>query len=125
MREKVKDKGRLEHILQACTTLLDNKDKYDFETAKNDPVIFYGFVKLVEIIGEASYMLTKEFCTEHPQVPWSAIVGMRHVLVHGYYTIEPIDLWKTIQNDIPTLQSQILNLLETVDFPEEPQIRNL
>lgn len=119
MREKVKDKGRLEHILQACTTLLDNKDKYDFETAKNDPVIFYGFVKLVEIIGETFYMLTKEFRTEHPQVPWSAIVGMRHVLVHGYYTIEPIDLWKTIQNDIPTLQSQILNLLETVDFPEE------
>lgn len=37
MREKVKDKGRLEHILQACTTLLEYKDKYDFETAKGDP----------------------------------------------------------------------------------------
>ena len=36
MREKVRDKGRLEHILQACTTLLEYKDKYDFETAKSD-----------------------------------------------------------------------------------------
>lgn len=119
MREKVKDKGRLEHILQACTTLLEYKDKYEFETAKDDPVIFYGFVKLVEIIGEASYMLTKEFRTEHPEIPWPAIVGMRHVLVHGYYTIEPIDLWKVVQNDIPVLRPQIAHLLETVDFPEE------
>lgn len=119
MREKVKDKGRLEHILQACDTLLEYKDKYDFETAKDDPVIFYGFVKLVEIIGEASYMLTKEFRAEYSQVPWQAMVGMRHVLVHGYYTIEPIDLWRTIRNDIPVLRSQISHLLETVDFIEE------
>ena len=119
MREKVRDKGRLEHILKACTTLLEYKDKYDFETAKSDPVIFYGFVKLVEIIGEASYMLTKEFRAEHPQIPWKAMVGMRHVLVHGYYTIEPIDLWKTIQNDISDLRDKIAYLLDTVDFPEE------
>ncbi len=119
MRERVRDKGRLEHILQACNTLLEYKEKYDYETAMTDHVVFYGFVKLVEIIGEASYMLTKEFRAEHNQLPWDAIVGMRHVLVHGYYTIEPIDLWKTIENDIPVLKPQIEELLDTVDFPEE------
>ena len=31
MREKVRDKGRLEHILQACNDLLTSKDKYKFE----------------------------------------------------------------------------------------------
>ncbi len=119
MRETVRDKGRLEHILQACNILLEYKDKYDYEAAKAAPVIFYGFVKLVEIIGEASCMLTKEFRAEHPQLPWAAMVGMRHVLVHGYYTIEPIDLWKTIENDIPVLKPQIEELLNTVEFPEE------
>lgn len=119
MREKVKDKGRLEHILLACNTLLEYKSKYSYETATADKVIFFGFVKLVEIIGEASYMLTKEFRAEHNELPWTAMVGMRHILVHGYYTIEPIDLWKAIENDIPVLKPQIEHLLNTVDFPEE------
>lgn len=119
MREKVRDKGRLEHILQACTTLLEYKDKYDFETAKSDPVIFYGFVKIAEIIGEASYMTTKEFRAEHTEIPWQPMIALRHVLVHGYYTIKPKQLWNIIENDIPVLRPQIAHLLETVDFPEE------
>lgn len=41
MREKVKDKGRLEHILQACNDLLASKDKYTFDAVKDDPIIFY------------------------------------------------------------------------------------
>ena len=58
--------------------------------------VYYGFVKHVEIIGEAVYMLSKEFREAHPEVEWEAIEGMRHVLVHGYYQIEPDQLWDTI-----------------------------
>lgn len=47
MREKVKDRGRLEHILQCCNNLLNNRDKYVFEEIKDDPIIFYGFVTIV------------------------------------------------------------------------------
>ena len=61
MREKVRDKGRLEHILQCCVKLIAYKDQYVLDDLKDNSLIFYGFVKLVEIIGEAAYMLTKEF----------------------------------------------------------------
>ncbi|HIX85999.1 MAG TPA: DUF86 domain-containing protein, partial [Candidatus Parabacteroides intestinigallinarum] len=61
----------------------------------------------VEIIGEAVYMLTKEFKTAHPEVEWDVIEGMRHVLVHGYYKINPRQLWNTIENDIPELKLMI------------------
>ena len=104
MREKIKDKGRLEHILRAIEVLMANKDKHTFEEVLEDPIIFYGFVKHVEIIGEAVYMLTKGFRDAHPEVEWDVIEGMRHVLVHGYYKIKPIQLWNTIENDIPVLK---------------------
>ena len=42
MREKVKDKGRLEHILQACNDLLASKDKYTFDAVKDDPIMAIG-----------------------------------------------------------------------------------
>ena len=87
MREKIKDKGRLEHILNSINILLENKDKRSFEEVINDPILFYGFVKHVEIIGEAVYMLTKEFRETHPEVEWEVIEGMRHVLplIEKYY----------------------------------------
>lgn len=107
MREKVKDKQRLEHILDAINVLIDNKGKHTYEEVVSDPIIFYGFVKHVEIIGEAVYMLTKEFRDNHPEVEWEVIEGMRHVLVHGYYKIKPKQLWNTIEQDIPELKPLI------------------
>ena len=104
MREKIKDKGRLEHILSSIDIILNNKNRYEYEDVINDPIIFYGFVKHVEVIGEAVYMLTKEFRETHPDVEWDVIEGMRHVLVLGYYKIRPNQLWNTIENDIPKLK---------------------
>ena len=61
----------------------------------------------MEVIGEAVYMLTKEFRESHCDVNWRQIEKMRHVLVHGYYTIAPESLWDTIQADIPELKPWI------------------
>lgn len=107
MRERVKDQGRLEHIATAINVLLEHKDKYTYEEVVGNPILFYGFVKHVEIIGEAVYMLSKEFRDAHPEVDWDVIEGMRHVLVHGYYQIKPKQLWDTIENDIAELKPHI------------------
>lgn len=117
MREKVKDKGRLEHIRMAIEQLLTYKEQYIFDDVKNNPVVFYGFVKLVEIIGEAVYMLTKEYREAHQEINWRQIEAMRHVLVHGYYTIDPQTLWDTIECDIPKLKPIIEKLL--AEYNEE------
>lgn len=110
MREAIKDKGRLEHILSAINILLENKGRYSYEEVTTNPILFYGFVKHVEIIGEAVYMLTKEFRESHNEVDWDSIEGMRHVLVHGYYKIKPKQLWNTIEIDIPELKPIIEKL---------------
>ena len=111
MREPIRDKERLEHILQAIDNLQEGSKRYTLEQAEKDTIIFHGFVKQVEIIGEATYMLTKEFRASHPEVEWEAIEGMRHVLVHGYYQIEPDQLWDTVDKDIPLLKPQIEKIL--------------
>ena len=114
MREQIKDKGRLKHILNAIDIILNNKSRFTFEQIENDPIVFYGFVKQIEIIGEAVYMLTKEFRNSHPELDWQAIEGMRHVLVHGYYKIKPDRVWTTIQTDIPALRPFIVRYIENL-----------
>lgn len=112
MRETSKDKCRLEHILDACNILLARKKTDTLESIQQDPIKFYGYVKLIEIIGEATYKLTKEYRLNHPQLPWKMMEGMRHVLVHDYYKISPLKLWITICNDIPILKPEIEKLLQ-------------
>ena len=112
MRERIRDKERLVHILTAIDNLTEGSKRYTVEDAEKDTIIFYGFVKQVEIIGEATYKLTKEFRAEHPDVEWDVMEGMRHVLVHGYYEITPHKVWHVIHNDLPTLRPQIEKFIE-------------
>lgn len=112
MREKIRDRGRLEHILDAIKGVEEYKAQYTFEDVSKNRLIFYGFTKFVEIIGEAVYMLSDEFRTAHGDVNWRQIERMRHVLVHGYYTIDPETLWETIEHDIPELKPWVEKYLE-------------
>ena len=64
------------------------------------------------IIGEAAYKLTKEFIASHPEVPWRDIINMRHVMVHGYYQINPSILWETINNDLVSLKEAVEQYLK-------------
>jgi putative toxin-antitoxin system, antitoxin component len=118
MREKIRDKDQLRHILDAVCVILERKGHYTLEEIQENPIVFFGFVKHVEIIGEAVYMLTQEFRTSHPEVEWDVIEGMRHVLVHGYYKIKPKQLWLTMENDIPKLKPWIELYLRETDSVE-------
>ena len=104
MRDALKDIGWIQHMHEMAVLLETEKDKHSIEAIINDRVLFYGLSKMVEIIGEAAYMITKDYKQEHLELPWRQIEGMRHILVHGYFSISPEVLWDVIQNDIPVLR---------------------
>ncbi len=58
MREPIRDKNRLQHILQAIDTILDRIDGVAFEDLINDKMLFGGIVYYTLIIGEAAYKLS-------------------------------------------------------------------
>ena len=107
MREKIKDFDRLQHIKESIDNVFEFMEGKTVNDLSNDKLLFYGVVKNVEIIGEAAYMLTKEFIASHPETPWIDIIGMRHILVHGYYTASPLFIWDTYKNDLDVLKQQI------------------
>lgn len=115
MRESLRDPVRLDHIKDAIERLLafmEGKTILDLET---DPLLFFAVVKNFEIIGEAAYKLTHEFCDSHPETPWSDIIRMRHILVHGYYKVQARQMMHAYENDIPALYKQIKAYLQEID----------
>lgn len=80
MREQTKDKGRLQHIVKYSTNVEEMTAGITYEDFSHDKIRYYAVMKNIEVVGEAAYMLTKEFTALHPELPWSQIIGMRHVL---------------------------------------------
>ena len=116
MRELAKDKGRLEDIVEYSSNVLSIVEAVDFEHFENDILVYYSTMKNVEIVGEAAYMLTKEFKAGHPEIPWKQVEGMRHVLVHGYSQVLPRILWNTAKQDIPEIKKQAEKYLNDIDW---------
>lgn len=111
MREPIRDKGRLEHILQAINTIQETTASVTYEAFCNDKILYGAMVYYTMIIGECAYMLSPEFKETHPETPWADIAGMRHHLVHGYYQVNKRDVWDVIENDLQTLKEQIKNYI--------------
>lgn len=114
MRDSSKDKTRLLHILEAIDNINEFKQGILYDDFVQNKVLKYAIFYNVTIIGEAAYKLSKEFVETHTEVPWRAIINMRHVMVHGYYQIDADILWETINNDMADLQTIVKQYLATM-----------
>ena len=110
MRDVERDPVRIRHMIEAAQNVLKfmkGKTKADLE---NDEILFFAVVKNIEIFGEAAFMLSKEFKNKYSHLPWRDIAGMRHVLVHDYYRISPIEVYNVYSQDLPLLLPQLQEL---------------
>ena len=107
MREQIRDIDRLRHIAESIVCINEYLSRYTYEKMKADKKCFHAVVYNLMIIGEAANLLTKEFRSEHPEVPWRVIVDMRNLLIHGYIITDAIYVWDTYTNDLPVLSQQI------------------
>jgi uncharacterized protein with HEPN domain len=74
---------------------------------KRDRVLALALMRSIEIIGEAASKVSPEVRTEHPDVPWSDIIGMRHRLIHAYFEIDLGRVCDTLATDLPPLIVQL------------------
>ena len=115
------------HIVDAIGKVLDfmARANKSFDEISKDTIEYYGIVKCIEIVGEAAYKLSSQFKDSHPDTPWAVIEKMRHVLVHGYYQVNPEDVYGVIQNDLNPLLEQVTRYLSETNWEEWEQTNNL
>lgn len=107
------DRERLLDILEA----IERIEKYAAEGKKafeSDELIQNWMVHHIEIIGEACRSLSDDFQTEHANVPWADIIGMRNILVHHYFGIDTDAVWSVVERDIPELKFNIQTIVKSM-----------
>lgn len=107
MREPVRDPGRLTHILEAINRVQEFTKGLSCEEFCADLLRIHATAYNIQIIGEATYKLTKEFKDAHPNTPWKLIEKMCHILVHDYFTVDVDFVWEVVNDDLPILKPQI------------------
>ena len=86
-----------------------------FEEYLDDLMFRSAVERQVEIIGEAARRLTKQFRTQHEEVPWAAIITQRHVLAHEYDHIKHELIWRVVTVHVPRLIEQLDALIPNLD----------
>jgi len=94
----------IDHILNSINRILDYISGKDRESFEAELVTQDAVVRQLEIIGEVSKRVSKEFRSKHPDIPWSDMAGMRDVLIHDYIDVDFGVVWKTASEDIPNLK---------------------
>jgi uncharacterized protein with HEPN domain len=69
-----------------------------------------AIVRRFEIIGEAVKNIPNNFRDKHTNIPWREIAGLRDVLIHGYFGVNLIRVWKVIKEDLPKLKKELLSI---------------
>jgi uncharacterized protein with HEPN domain len=55
------------------------------------------------MIGEAARALSDERRSQHPEVPWQDVIGLRTVLAHHYHRVDPNQVWTIATVEVPQL----------------------
>jgi len=85
------------------------KANNDFSVFKTDMILRRAAERDLEIIGEA----VRKILEIEPTIDITSvknIIGLRNLISHAYDSIEPEMIWGIIQNNIPTLSSEILKI---------------
>jgi len=73
------------------------------------------FLRHLQIIGEAARALPEDVRGLAPEIPWSNIIGMRNILVHGYFDIDTGIVWDAAMRDVPAIKPAVERLLKTLE----------
>ena len=105
----------LDHISKAISQIENYVEGVDQATFLHSAMLQDAVIRNIEIIGEAANNILNrdsEFEEKHPGLELRAAYAMRNALSHGYFTVNPLVVWSTIRNDIPTLKRQVAEVLD-------------
>ncbi len=105
------DAAYLWDMLEASRSVIRFVTGQTRERYLTDDLLQAAVERKIEIIGEAARKIPDSFQQSHPEVPWSKIMGQRHVLAHDYGRIEHDRIWSVVTEHLPALVAQLESLL--------------
>lgn len=101
------DLAYIEHILDCIRKIKEFTSGLSLKDFSVNELVQDAVMRNIEIIGEASNKISSDTKQIYYEIPWKEIAGMRDKLIHDYLGVDVEVVWRTITEDIPTLEKQI------------------
>ncbi|GAB4148695.1 MAG: DUF86 domain-containing protein [Cyanobacteria bacterium J069] len=111
-----RDNERLQDILSAIAAI-ERYVKQERSAFDEQELIQVWVAYHLQMIGEAANSLSADLKTQHPEIPWIQIIGLRNLLVHEYFRVDPQILWDITQTDLRPLKIAIQAIQEKPGNP--------
>src|ERR1035438_4628989 len=98
-----RDELYLSHIVEPVRKIRQYTEGFTLESFRGKTLRQDGVVRQLEIIGEASKMVSETTRKDDPDIPWYEIAGMRNRLIHEYFGVDLAVVWKTVTEDLEIL----------------------
>ena len=96
--------GHMLDMARKALGLARGKTRSDFE---QDETLSLALTHLLQVIGEAARKVSPQFREQHADIPWIAIVGLRHRVVHDYLHVDLDLVWDVVHQDLKPLVAQL------------------
>jgi uncharacterized protein with HEPN domain len=97
----------IEDILEAIEKVQRYTADLTLEAFREDDKTIDAVVRNLEIIGEAANRVPTDFRSEHGEIEWKKIIGLRHRIVHEYFGVDLDIVWHIIDHDVPALKKAL------------------
>lgn len=97
----------ISHILEAISDIKQFTAGMDKNQFLGNKLVKHAIIRNIEIIGEASKQLSKEFMDMQKGIPWKDMIKMRDKAIHFYFGINYDIVWEVIERDIPELEKKL------------------
>lgn len=102
----------LQDVLEATERIRGYITGLSLKTFSEDAKTVDAVVRNLEVIGEAIKQVPEDVRLKYTQVEWKRITGLRDILIHQYFGVDVEIIWDIVQNKLPVLETQIMQIIE-------------
>ena len=100
----------IQHMLQAIEEIRGLR-----EWDAKEPYITRVLEREFSIIGEAAGKLSALRRERHAAIPWTKIIGLRHIIVHGYDRVSAKELWEIADTQLEALEATLRTMRKEIE----------
>lgn len=103
----LRDRDRIAHIVTAAERIGLYLEGISFDRFCQTSILQDAVLRQLVIVGEAASRLSAEQTHLMPDVPWAAVVGFRHRIVHDYLGLDLEFVWLIATSHLPVVAERL------------------
>ena len=98
-------------MVESASRIISYTESLSEAEFHNDQKTQDAVIRNLEILGEAAKYIPDDFRSQHPNIPWASMAGMRDRLIHQYFGVNLDILWDIIQMEMPSVLDGLRSIL--------------